>query len=191
MESGRGFEGESEKRAKVVGRERGSESEKRVKGLLVSMAISDPDFGFGVWIQGVCADILSHTWLVRGGDQPRTAPMPFQRISTDLCGSPDPPRRAETAERATWGTKTPLRPPTAGTPPAPARVRRKPRRWDPLVPIWGGSPVAAPRPPAPRTPDSPMSQCTMPLVPPGARPNGTVRDIGRLPPACRVTKNKK
>jgi hypothetical protein len=23
----------------------------------------------------------------------------------------------------------------------PARVRRKPRRWDPLVPIWGGCPV--------------------------------------------------
>jgi hypothetical protein len=50
--------------------------------------------------------------------------MPFQRISTDFCGSPDHPRRAETAELATWGTKTPPRPPTAGgTPPAPARVR--------------------------------------------------------------------
>jgi hypothetical protein len=32
------------------------------------------------WIQGVCADILLHTWPVRGGDQPRTTPMPFQRI---------------------------------------------------------------------------------------------------------------
>jgi hypothetical protein len=101
------------------------------------------------WIQGVCADILSHTWPVRGGDHPRTTPMPFQRISTDSCCSPDHPRRAETAERATRGTKTPPRPPTAGTPPAPARVRRKLRRWDPLVPIWGGSPVVAPRPPAP------------------------------------------
>jgi hypothetical protein len=29
------------------------------------------------WIQGICADILSHTWPVRGGDQPRTTPMPF------------------------------------------------------------------------------------------------------------------
>jgi hypothetical protein len=111
-------------------------------------AISDPDLDSG-WIQGVCADILSHTWPVRGGDQSRTTPMPFQRIPTGLCGSPDHPRRAETAERATWGTKPPPRPPTAGTPPAPARVRRKPWRWDPLVPIWGGSPVAAPRPPAP------------------------------------------
>jgi hypothetical protein len=92
------------------------------------------------WMQGVCADILSHTWPVRGGDQPRTTPMPFQRIPRDFCGSLDHPRRAETAERATCGTKTPPRPPTAGTPPAPARVRRKPRRWDPLVPIWGGLP---------------------------------------------------
>jgi hypothetical protein len=55
------------------------------------------------WIQGVCADILSHTWPVRGGDQPHTTLMPFQRISTGFCGSPDHPRRAETAERATWG----------------------------------------------------------------------------------------
>jgi hypothetical protein len=38
--------------------------------------------------------------------QPRTTPMPFQRVSTDFCGSPDHPRRAGTAERATWGTKT-------------------------------------------------------------------------------------
>ena len=107
------------------------------------------------WIQGVCADILSHTWPVRGGDQPRTTtPMPFQRISTDLCGSPDHTRRAETAERATWGTKTPPRPPTAAQP-----VFHPPRlvcggnhgagtHWCPT--IWGGgSPVAAPRPPAP------------------------------------------
>ena len=79
---------------------------------------------------------------------PRTTPMPFQRVSTDFCGSPDHPRRAETAERATWGTKTPPRPPTAGTPPAPARVRRKPRRWDPLVPICicGGGAPRWPRP---------------------------------------------
>jgi hypothetical protein len=104
--------------------------------LLAFDVISYRILGSG-WIQGVCADILSHTWPVRGGDQPRTTPMPFQRISTDFRGSPDRPRRAETAERATWGTKTPPRPPTAGTPPAPARVRRKPRRWDPLVPIWG------------------------------------------------------
>jgi hypothetical protein len=93
------------------------------------------------WIQGVCVcagDTLSYTWPVRGVDQPRTTPMPFQRISTGLCGSPDHPRRAETAERATWSTKTPPRPPTAGTPPALAHVRRKPRRWDPLVPIPSG-----------------------------------------------------
>jgi hypothetical protein len=56
--------------------------------LLAFNAISDPDLDSG-WIQGVCADILSYTWPVRGGDQPRTTPMPFQRISTDLCGSPD------------------------------------------------------------------------------------------------------
>jgi hypothetical protein len=74
------------------------------------------------WIQGVCADILSHTWPVRGGDQPRTTPMPFQRISTDLCGSPDHPRRAETAERATWGTKTLPRPPTQPAPHPPRLV---------------------------------------------------------------------
>jgi hypothetical protein len=36
------------------------------------------------WIQGVCADILSHTWPIRGDDQPRTTPMPIQRISTDF-----------------------------------------------------------------------------------------------------------
>jgi hypothetical protein len=109
-----------------------------------------PDFGFGVDPGRLCGYPRAHlTAPVRGGDQPRTTPMPIQRISTDFWGSPDHPRRAETAERATWGIKTPPRPPTAGTPPAPARVRRKPRRWDPLVPIWGGSPVAAPRPPAP------------------------------------------
>jgi hypothetical protein len=79
--------------------------------LLVSMAISDRILDSG-WIQGVCADILSHTWPVRGGDHPRTTPMPFQRTSTDFCGSPDHPHRTETAERATWGTKTPPRPPT-------------------------------------------------------------------------------
>jgi hypothetical protein len=80
------------------------------------------------------------TWPIRGGDQPGTSPMPFQRGLTDLYGPPDHPRRAETAERATWGTKTLPRPPTADTPPGPVRVRRKPRRWDPLVPIWGGLP---------------------------------------------------
>jgi hypothetical protein len=52
-----------------------------------------------------------------------TNPAPPQCRSTDFCGSPDHPRRTEIAERATWGTKTPPQPPTAGTPPAPARAR--------------------------------------------------------------------
>jgi hypothetical protein len=144
------------------------------------------------WIQGVCADILSHTWPVRGGDQPRTTPMPFQRISTDFCGSPDHPRRAETAERATWGTKTPPRPPTAGTPPAPARVRRKPRRWDPLVPIWGGSPVAAPRPPAPQAQSLYLRQCPGPLGGAARAPGGTGRHKqGPRPAELRKIKNKR
>jgi hypothetical protein len=133
---------------------------------------------------------LSHTWPVRGGDQLRTTPMPFQRISTDLCGSPDHPRRAETAERATWGTKTPPRPPTAGTPPAPARVRRKPRRWDPLVPIWGGSPAAAPRPPAPSEPRALLCRNSQgPSFPQRQGPTAP-HAIARLPPACRVTRKK-
>ena len=153
------------------------------------MAISDRILDSG-WIQGVCADILSHTWPVRGGDQPRTTPMPIQRISTDFWGSPDHPRRAETAERATWGTKTPPRPPTAGTPPAPARVRRKPRRWDPLVPIWGGSPVAAPRPPAPQAQSLYFAQ--YPAPPPSTRHKAKRHRTRVLKtPACRVTKNIK
>ena len=159
--------------------------------LLVSMAISDWILDSG-WIQGVCADILSHTWPVRGGDQPRTTPMPIQRISTDFWGSPDHPRRAETAERATWGTKPPPRPPTAGTPPAPARVRRKPRRWDPLVPIWGGSPVAAPRPPAPRAPSLYLWQCPRPLGGAARAPGGTGRHReGPRPAELRKIKNKR
>ena len=144
------------------------------------------------WIQGVCADILSHTWPVRGGDQPRTTPMPIQRISTDFWGSPDHPRRAETAERATWGTKTPPRPPTAGTPPAPARVRRKPRRWDPLVPIWGGSPVAAPRPPAPQTQSIQMGRTPAPPLPQREEAVGNPRPICLpLPTELRKIKNKR
>jgi hypothetical protein len=120
------------------------------------------------WIQGVCADILSLTWPVRGGDQHRTTLMPFQKISTDLCGSPYHPRRAETAERATWGTKTPPRPPTAGTPPAPARVRWKPRRWDPLVPIWGELPGGGA--PAAGAPSPVALFRAVPKAPPMARP---------------------
>jgi hypothetical protein len=58
--------------------------------LLSLIPISDPDLGFGV---GVCADILSHTWPVRGGDQPRTTPMPSQRILTDRSGSLPPKSR--------------------------------------------------------------------------------------------------
>jgi hypothetical protein len=139
------------------------------------------------WIQGICADILSHTWPVRGGDQPRTTPMLFQRVSTDFCGSPDHPRRAETAERATWGTKTPPRPPTASTPPAPARVRRKPRRWDPLVPIWGGSPVAAPRPLAPLVPSLYLWQTPRPLFHTVGKPNPASRHKQGPWPAELVT----
>jgi hypothetical protein len=63
-------------------------------------AMSDPDLDSG-WIQGVCADILSHTWPVRGGDQPRTTPMPFQRISTGLCGSPEQRTTPEEPRRGT------------------------------------------------------------------------------------------
>jgi hypothetical protein len=142
------------------------------------------------WIQGVCADILSHTWPVRGGYQPRTTPMPFQRISTDLCGSPDHPRRrAETAERATWGTKTPPPDPPQPVPHrVPARVRRKPRRWDPLVPIWGGLPGGGA--PAAGALSPGLSSVAMSKAPHstiGRKSNGTVRDRRCPRPAELVT----
>jgi hypothetical protein len=107
--------------------------------LLVSMAISDRILDSG-WIQGVCADVLSHTWPVRGGDQPRTTPMPFQRILTDFCGSPYHPRRAETAERATWGTKTPPRPPHSRHPPRPGSCAAETPALGPTGAHLGGLP---------------------------------------------------
>jgi hypothetical protein len=147
--------------------------------LLAFNVISDPDFGFGVDLGRLRGDILSHTWPVRGGDQPRTTPMPFERISTDLCGSLDHPRRAETAERATWGTKTPPRPPTAGTPHPPRLVcggnHGTGTHW---CPSGGGSPVAVPRPPAPQAQS--LYFCgnahspPPPPLPTVARPSGTV-----------------
>ena len=94
----------------------------------MSIAISDRILDSG-WIQGVCADILSHTWPVRGGDQPRTTPMPFQRISTDLCGSPDHPRRAKTAERATLHQILRKAPPTKAPNSAFVAVLK-------MVPLW-------------------------------------------------------
>jgi hypothetical protein len=148
-----------------------------VQPLAFTIPIPDPVLGSG-WIQGVCADILSHTWPVRGGDQPRTTPMPFQRISTDLCGSPDHPRRAETAERATWGTKTPPRSPTAGTPPThPGSCAAETTALGPTGAHLGGLPgggapaaAGAPSPVAifhPRYPG--------PLIRPGRKPNPTGR----------------
>jgi hypothetical protein len=145
-------------------------------------------FGSG-WIQGVCADVLSHTWPVGGGDQSRTTPMPFQRIqriSVALQTTPEEPKQRNGPLGA---PKRRPDPPTAGTPPAPARVRRKPRRWNALVPIWGGSPVAVPRPPAPQAQFQSFWQCPRPLIPPGRKPNGTSRQkLSPLPAELRKLK---
>jgi hypothetical protein len=47
-----------------------------VRAQLLRLAFTISLFQTGIldsgWIQGVCADILSHTWPVHGGDQPRT-----------------------------------------------------------------------------------------------------------------------
>jgi hypothetical protein len=124
------------------------------------------------WIQGVCADILSHTWPVRGGDQPRTTPM-------DFCGSPDHPRRAETAERATWGTKTPPRPPQPA--PHPPRLvcggnhgagTHTGAHLGGLP--GGGAPAAGALNPGHSS--AAMPKPKRPLTPPGRNPNGTVCD---------------
>jgi hypothetical protein len=72
----------------------------------------------------------------------------FQR--TGLCGSSDHPRRAETAERATCGTKSPPRPPPQPVP-RPLRLvcggnHGDGTHWCPSG--GGGSLVAMARPPA-------------------------------------------
>jgi hypothetical protein len=97
---------------------------------------------------------------------PRCRSNGFQRI---LCGSPYHPRRAETAERATWDTKTPPRPPHSR--PAPARVRRKPRRWGPLVRIWGGLPGRWRRPRPAAALNRVSAPRAVPRAPRMARPN--------------------
>jgi hypothetical protein len=100
--------------------------------LLVSMAMSDERRPVlqahrrsGFWIRGgsrafarISSRTLGRYVVVTNPAPPRCRSNGFQRASVALQTTPG---RAETAERATWGTKTPPRPPTAGTPPAPAR----------------------------------------------------------------------
>jgi hypothetical protein len=144
--------------------------------LLVSMAISDPDFGFGVDPGRLRGYPRAHLAGACGGDQPRTTSMPFQRISTDFCGSPDHPRRAETAERITWGTKTPPRPPQPAPHPHRPVCGRNHGAGTHWCPSGGDSPVAVPRPPALRVLSLCLRQYPRPLAGwPGRTPSGTSR----------------
>ena len=116
--------------------------------------------------------------------------MPIQRISTDFWGSLDHTRRAETAERATWGTKTPPPTPHSRHPTRPGLCAAETTALGPTGAHLGGLPGGGA--PAAGELSPGLSYVAMHKAPRSHSAKAQRhRSPYRLPPACRVTKNIK